>query len=87
MYGNLFTNSLSCDIRISSDNAVFGLPEVSYGIMPGFGGEQRLVRILGSGIAGQLIYTGGYLESKEALKYGLVNAIYPSDKLLNEQKE
>ena len=79
--------SLSCDIRISSDDAQFGLPEVSYGIMPGFGGTQRLTRILGPGMAKQLIYTGGYLESKEALKYGLVNAIYPSDKLLNEAKK
>ena len=74
--------SLSCDIRISSDDAQFGLPEVSYGIMPGFGGTQRLARILGPGMAKQLIYTGGYLESKEALKYGLVNAIYPKDTLL-----
>ena len=79
--GTCLQISLSCDIRISSDDTVFGLPEVSYGIMPGFGGTQRLARIIGSGMAKQLIYTGGHLESKEALKYGLVNAIYPSDKL------
>ena len=78
---------LSCDIRISSDNMIFGFPEVSYGIMPGFGGTQRLARIIGSGMTKQLIFTGGYLETKEALKYGLVNAIYPKDRLLNEAKK
>ena len=78
---------LSCDIRISSDNMIFGFPEVSYGIMPGFGGTQRLPRIIGSGMTKQLIFTGGYLETKEALKYGLVNAIYPKDRLLNEAKK
>ena len=85
--GTCLQLALSCDIRISSDKADFGLPEVSYGVMPGFGGTQRLARILGTGMAKQLIYTGGYLESKEALKYGLVNAIFPSDKLLDEAKK
>lgn len=85
--GTCLQISLSCDIRISSDDVIFGLPEVSYGIMPGFGGTQRLARILGAGMAKQLIYTGGYLESKEALKYGLVNAIYSKDQLLNEAKK
>ena len=85
--GTCLQIALSCDIRISSDNAQFRLPEVSYGIIPGFGGTQRLARIIGSGMAKQLIYTGGYLESKEALKYGLVNAIYSKDTLLNEAKK
>ena len=79
--------ALSCDIRIASDDMIFGFPEVSYGIMPGFGGTQRLARIIGSGMAKQLIFTGGYLEAKEALQYGLVNAIYPTDSLLNEAKK
>ena len=79
--------SLSCDIRIGSDKIIFGLPEVSYGIMPGFGGTQRLARIIGSGMAKQLIFTGGYLEAKEALEYGLVSAIYPTDTLLYEAKK
>jgi enoyl-CoA hydratase len=85
--GTCLQISLSCDIRISSNDTLFALPEVSYGIMPGFGGTQRLARILGPGMAKQLIYTGGYLESKEALKYGLVNAIYSKDTLLNEAKK
>ena len=63
------------------------MPEVSYGIMPGFGATQRLARILGSGMAKQLIYTGENIESKEALKYGLVNAIYSNDKLLIKAKK
>ena len=79
--------ALSCDIRIGSDKIIFGLPEVSYGIMPGFGGTQRLARIIGSGMAKQLIFTGGYLEAKEALEYGLVSAIYPTDTLLYEAKK
>ena len=79
--------SLSCDIRIGSDKIIFGLPEVSYGIMPGFGGTQRLARIIGSGMAKQLIFTGGYLEAKEALEYGLVSAIYPTDTLIYEAKK
>ena len=79
--------ALSCDIRIGSDKMTFGLPEVSYGIMPGFGGTQRLARIIGSGMANQLIFTGGYLEAKEALEYGLVSAIYPTDTLLHEAKK
>ena len=85
--GTGFQLALSCDIRISSNGSIFGFPEVSYGIMPGFGGTQRLARIIGSGMAKQLIYTGEYLEAKEALKYGLINAIYPTDKLLNEAKK
>ena len=55
--------------------------------MPGFGGTQRLARIIGSGMAKQLIFTGGYLEAKEALEYGLVSAIYPTDTLLYEAKK
>ena len=85
--GTCLQIALSCDMRISSDDIIFGLPEVSYGIMPGFGGAQRLARIIGSGMTKQLIYTGENIESKEALKYGLVNAIYSKDKLLNEVKK
>ena len=79
--------SLSCDIRICSDNAVFGQPEVGLGIIPGFGGTQRLARIVGVGVAKQMIYTGQNIKAEEALKIGLVNAIYPQPELLNEAKK
>ena len=79
--------ALSCDIRICSENAIFGQPEVSLGITPGFGGTQRLSRIIGVGIAKQLIYTAQNIKAEEALKIGLVNAIYPQNELLNEAKK
>ena len=79
--------SLSTDIRICSENAIFGQPEVSLGITPGFGGTQRLARIIGIGKAKQLIYTAQNINSEEALKIGLVNAIYPQNELLNEAKK
>ena len=79
--------ALSCDIRICSENAIFGQPEVSLGITPGFGGTQRLSRIIGVGMAKQLIYTAQNIKAEEALKIGLVNAIYPQNELLNEAKK
>ena len=79
--------ALSCDIRICSENAIFGQPEVSLGITPGFGGTQRLARIIGVGMAKQLIYTAQNIKPEEALKIGLVNAIYPQNELLNEAKK
>ena len=68
--------SMSCDIRICSDNAVFGQPEVGLGITPGFGGTQRLARTVGIGMAKQLIYTARNIKADEALRIGLVNAVY-----------
>ena len=79
--------ALSCDIRICSENAIFGQPEVSLGITPGFGGTQRLPRIIGVGMAKQLIYTAKNIKADDALKIGLVNAIYPQNELLNEAKK
>ena len=79
--------SMSCDIRICSENAIFGQPEVGLGITPGFGGTQRLARLVGMGIAKQMIYTGQNIKSNEALRIGLVNAIYPQNELLNEAKK
>ena len=70
--------SMSCDIRICSDNAVFGQPEVGLGITPGFGGTQRLARTVGVGMAKQLIYTARNIKADEAYRIGLVNAIYPA---------
>lgn len=68
--------AMSCDIRICSENAVFGQPEVGLGITPGFGGTQRLARIIGVGKAKELIYSGANVKAEEALSIGLVNAIY-----------
>ena len=74
--------SMSCDIRICSDNAVFGQPEVGLGITPGFGGTQRLARTVGVGMAKQMIYTARNIKADEAYRIGLVNAVYPQDELL-----
>ena len=79
--------SLSCDIRICSDNAIFGQPEVGLGITPGFGGTQRLARIIGVGMAKQMIFTGQNINAEEALRIGLVNGVYPQNELLNEAKK
>ena len=79
--------SLSCDIRICSDNAIFGQPEVGLGITPGFGGTQRLSRTVGIGMAKQMIFTGQNIKADEALRIGLVNAVYPQKELINEAKK
>ena len=79
--------SMACDIRICSENAVFGQPEVGLGITPGFGGTQRLARTVGVGMAKQLIYTARNIKSAEALRIGLVNAVYPIDELMPAAKK
>lgn len=76
--------ALACDIRLASENAVFAQPEVSLGITPGFGGTQRLARIIGLGKAKELLYTTGRVKAPEALALGLVNAVYPLETLLEE---
>lgn len=79
--------SMACDIRICSENAVFGQPEVGLGITPGFGGTQRLARTVGVGMAKQLIYTARNIKSAEALRIGLVNAVYPPEGLMPAAKK
>ena len=79
--------AMSCDIRICSDNAVFGQPEVGLGITPGFGGTQRLARIVGVGMAKQMIYTARNIKADEALRIGLVNAVYSQDELMPAAKK
>lgn len=74
--------AMSCDIRICSENAVFGQPEVGLGITPGFGGTQRLARLVSPGMAKQLIYTARNIKAPEAYRIGLVNAVYPLEELL-----
>ena len=71
--------AMSCDIRICSDNAVFGQPEVGLGITPGFGGTQRLARLVGAGMAKQMIYTARNIKAAEAYRIGLVNEVYSSE--------
>ena len=79
--------SMSCDIRICSDNAVFGQPEVGLGITPGFGGTQRLARLVGEGMAKQMIYTARNIKADEALRIGLVNAVYKQSELMDAAKK
>lgn len=79
--------SMSCDFRICSDNAIFGQPEVGLGITPGFGGTQRLARIIGVGMAKQLIYTARNIKAEQAKAIGLVNEVYPQDELLDQAKK
>lgn len=79
--------SMSCDIRICSENAMFGQPEVGLGITPGFGGTQRLARIVGSGVAKELIYAASNIKADEAYRIGLVNHVYPQEELIPAAKK
>lgn len=79
--------SMACDIRIASENAVFGQPETGLGITPGFGGTQRLPRIIGMGRAKELIYTCNKIDAAEAYRVGLVSAVYPLENLMEEAKK
>ncbi len=75
--------ALACDIRLASEKAKFGQPEVNLGIIPGYGGTQRLPRIVGRGKAMQLILTGDIIDSAEAYRIGLVDEVYPHDELMD----
>ena len=79
--------AMACDIRICSDNARFGQPEVGLGIIPGFSGTVRLSRLVGMGMAKQLIYTGKNIKADEALRIGLVNAVVPQAELMDKALE
>ena len=74
--------ALACDLRIASSKAKFGQPEVGLGITPGFGGTQRLARLVGAGMAKQMIYTARNIKADEALRIGLVNAVYIPEELM-----
>ncbi len=76
--------AMSCDIRLAADSAVFGQPEVGLGITPGFGGTQRLARLVGAGIAKEMIFTARNIKADRAFAIGLVNALYPLDELMNQ---
>jgi len=79
--------AISCDIRLASDNAKLGQPEVNLGILPGFGGTQRLPRLIGRGRASELIFTGDMIDANEAYRIGLVNKVFPQEKLLPACRE
>ncbi len=79
--------AMSCHIRIASDNAKMGLPEVSLGVIPGYGGTQRLPHLVGKGKACEMIFTGEMILAADALQWGLVNHVTTQDKLMNYCKE
>ena len=79
--------SMACDIRIASETALFGQPEVGLGITPGFGGTQRLARIVGLGKAKEMIYTARNIKADEAYRIGLVNKVVALEDLMNEAKK
>lgn len=76
--------SLACDIRLASEDAKFGLPEVNIGVIPAGGGTQRLVQTVGAGIASELILTGRIIDAEEAAEIGLANHVYPADEFDDE---
>lgn len=76
--------AMSCDIRICSENAMFGQPETGLGITPGYGGTQRLARIVNVAIAKEMLFTASNIKAQRALQIGLVNAVYPQEQLMDE---
>ncbi len=76
--------SMACDIRIAAENAAFGQPEILIGLIPGWGGTQRLPRLVGMGIAKELIMGGGQIDARRAYEIGLVNKVVPAGKLMEE---
>ena len=75
--------AMACDIRIASKKARFGQPEVGLGIIPGFSGTYRLAKLVGQGVAKELIYTGKMIDADEALRIGLVNCVVVHEELMN----
>ncbi|HUV30897.1 MAG TPA: enoyl-CoA hydratase-related protein [Acidobacteriota bacterium] len=79
--------AMACDFRLASENARFGQPEVNLGIIPGYGGTQRLPRLVGRGKAMQLIFTGEIISAAEAHRIGLADEVYPLDQLMDKAME
>ncbi len=78
--------ALACHVRVAAENAQFGLPEVSLGIIPGYGGTQRLARLVGRGRAIEMVLTGARIKADEALRIGLVNRVVPQASLMAEAR-
>lgn len=78
--------AMACHFRVASENAKFGQPEVNLGLIPGYGGTQRLVQLVGKGRALELLMTGNMIDASIALEYGLVNHVVPQDDLLPKAK-
>jgi enoyl-CoA hydratase len=76
--------ALACDFIYASENGKFGLPEITLGIIPGFGGTQRLPRLIGQNAAKELIFTGKMIAAEEAKELGLVNRVFPADTLMDQ---
>lgn len=79
--------AMACHFRLASDQARFGQPEVNLGLIPGYGGTQRLPRLIGKGPALAMLLTGDMIDAQQALALGLVNAVFPADKLMDEAKQ
>jgi len=79
--------ALACHIRLAADSAKIGLPEINLGVIPGHGGTQRLVRLVGKGKAFELVCTGDHVSAEEAHGIGLVNAVLPADELMDAARE
>jgi len=79
--------AMACDIRLAAENAIFGQPEVGLGIMPGFGGTQRLPRLIGEGMAKELTYTADSIKADEAYRIGLVNHVYSAAELMEQARK
>jgi enoyl-CoA hydratase len=78
--------AMACHFRVCSDSAKFGQPEVNLGLIPGYGGTQRLTQLIGKGRATELLMTGNMIDANTALQYGLVNYVVPQDELLNKTR-
>ena len=85
--GGGFELALSCHIRVASDNAKMGFPEVTLGVIPGYGGTQRLAQLAGRGKAFELILTADMIKAEEALQLGLLNAVVPQSELMSKVNE
>ena len=86
-FGGGLEYAMACDFRVASENAKFGQPEITLGIIPGSGGTQRLPRIIGMGKAKEMIYSGGTINAREALSLGLVNHVFEKNDLIPKTLE
>lgn len=86
-FGGGMELALACDIRTASEKARMGLPEVKLGIIPGYGGTQRLARLIGAGRAKQMVFTGEFYKAEQCYEYGVVQEVYPAEELMDKTME